>query len=131
MKTNTYIDTYNQITSKYDVSDCNKFLTVLDSNYEKYKYFHRLIKYVENKFDFEFYELCSDELSLTINIIPDNINDVGDIETIIKENINTTDTRDSLFEVSIETNDNVIVCISCDKPEKKIVPHIYKNMTVI
>lgn len=131
MKTNTYIDTYNQITSRYDVSDCNKFLTVLDSNYEKYKYFHRLIKYVENKFDFEFYELCSDELSLTINIIPDNINDVGDIETIIKENINTTDTRDSLFEVSIETNDNVIVCISCDKPEKKIVPHIYKNMTVI
>lgn len=131
MKTNTYIDTYNQITSRYDVSDCNKFLTVLDSNYEKYKYFHRLIKYVENKFDFEFYELCSDELSLTINIIPDNINDVGDIETIIKENINTTDTRDSLFEVSIETNDNIIVCISCDKPEKKIVPHIYKNMTVI
>ena len=42
MKKNTYIDTYNQITSNYDVSDCNKFLTNLDSNYEKFKYFHRV-----------------------------------------------------------------------------------------
>lgn len=131
MKMNTYIDTYNQITSKYDVSDCNKFLTVLDSNYEKYKYFHRLIKFVENKFDFNFYEIHNDELTLTIKIIPGNHYDIDTISSIIKENINMTDTRDSLFDVSIETNDDIVVCITCDKPEKKIVPHIYKNMTVI
>lgn len=131
MKTNTYIDTYNQITSKYDVSDCNKFLTVLDSSYEKYKYFHRLIKHVENKFEFDFYEIHNDDLKLVIKLIPGNISDIESISSIIKENINLTDTRDGLFNVSIENDNDIIITISGEKPEKKLVPHIYKNMTVI
>lgn len=131
MKMNTYIDTYNQITSKYDVSDCNKFLTVLDSSYEKFKYFHRLIKYLENKYNFDFYEIHNDDLSLSIKIIPENQSEITSIVSIIKENINVTDTRDSFFDVSIESDNDIIVTISCEIPEEKIVPHIYKNMTVI
>lgn len=130
MKKNTYIDTYNQITSNYDVSDCNKFLTNLDSNYEKFKYFHRLIRNID--YEFNFYEMEHDDFKLVIKIIPKNKIDLGSIISSIKENINNTDSRDLLFEISlVDDIDEIIITISCDKLERKLMPLLYKNMTFI
>lgn len=126
-----YIDSYNQVVSD-DTTDCKKFFNILDSDFEKFRYFHQLINEVDDELK------CVEEYKALkmqdrhLGFIIKNNNPEATQEALENKINSYSGMYEDYFNTSVKKQGNdIIMDISLSenyKTERKIYPDIYKKL---